>query len=122
MYRASRMLQPKNSPYCYKIFRYVASYNFGDYFKFSVTCVNQTAVIFFSNAMKAFLTEVSNVPFDSTFETVPIQFCQLWTIFVAVGRRTYSCLVNMHIVALIIAKSLKNWDSLAQSRFEIFTN
>ena len=58
------------------------------YFKFSVTCANQTAAIFFSDAIRTFLTQVSNFQFDGTFYTVPIQFCQLWTIFVAVDRHT----------------------------------
>ena len=35
-----------------------------------------------------FLTLITNVQFDGTFYTVPIQFYQLWTVFVAVGRHT----------------------------------
>ena len=58
--------------------------NFGNYFQFSVSCGNQSAGIFISNAMKTLFTEVTNVQFDGTFYTVPIQFCHLWTLFVAV--------------------------------------
>ena len=38
------------------------------------------------------MTEVTNVQFDGTFSTVPTQFCQLWTIFVAVDRHTLSAI------------------------------
>ena len=34
------------------------------------------------------LSEVTNIEFDGTFYTVPIQFTQLWTVFVSVGRHT----------------------------------
>ena len=56
-----------------------------------MTCGNdQTAVVFFSDSckMKGFLSEVTNVQFDGTSFTVPVQFYQLWTIFVAVDRHT----------------------------------
>ena len=34
------------------------------------------------------MAEASNIQFDRTFDTVSIQFYQLWTIFVGVGRHT----------------------------------
>ena len=61
---------------------------FNGYYKFSVAQGSQTAVIFYSDEMMTLLSETTNVQFDGTFQTVPIQFVQLWTIFVAVGRHT----------------------------------
>ena len=73
-----------NSTYCCIFLRHAARYKFWKYFQFSVSCGNQSAGIFISNAMKTLFTEVTNVQFDGTFYTVPIQFCHLWTLFVAV--------------------------------------
>ena len=38
--------------------------------------------------MRTFFNEVTNIQFDGTFFTVPIQFYKLWTILVSVGRHT----------------------------------
>ena len=61
---------------------------FGKYFKFSVTNGDHTGIVFFSEQMIGFLSEVTNIQFDGTFFAVPIQFTQLWTVFVSVGRHT----------------------------------
>ena len=61
---------------------------FGEFHQFSVTSSTDTGVVFFSNEMGTLLAEVINIQFDGTFFTVPTQFSQLWTIFVAVGRHT----------------------------------
>ena len=60
----------------------------GVYHKLTVTRNGQIGVVFFSDQMKTFMPEVTNIKFDGTFFTVPIQFFQLWTIFVFVGRNT----------------------------------
>ena len=82
------MLQPKIPPTASELCAILPTTDFGNYYKFSGTCGNQTAVVFFSDKMNNFLTEVTNIQFDGTFFTVPVQFSQLWTIFVAVGRHT----------------------------------
>ena len=87
-YHARRMLQPKIPPTASEFCAMLPTTAFGDYYKFSVTCGNQTAVVFFSDKMNDFLTEVMNIQFDRTFFALPIQFFQLWTLFVAVGRHT----------------------------------
>ena len=46
------------------------------------------------------MSEITNIQFDVTFFTVPVQFYQLWTIFVAVGRHTLPA-----IHCLLTAKS-----------------
>ena len=38
--------------------------------------------------MKTFLSEATNIQFEGTIQTVPIQFVKLWTIFVAVAGHT----------------------------------
>ena len=63
---------------------------FGKYFQFSVTSGNHTGVVFFSEKMMGFLSDVTNIQFDGTFFTVPIQFTQLWTLFVSVGTVCYT--------------------------------
>ena len=59
---------------------------FGKYFQFSVTSGDHTGVVFFSEKMMGFLSDGTNIQFDGTIFTVPIQFTQLWTLFVSVER------------------------------------
>ena len=130
MYRARRIKIPVDATeFCDML----PGTNFGNYFQFSVVCGNQSAAIFFSDAMRIFLTEVTNVQFDGPFFTVPIQFCQLWTIFVAVGRHTLpaihclmtsksqdlyrSILENLRIKApgFYPSASMSNWEPAARN-------
>ena len=80
LYRARRTLEPKIPLTATDFCEMLATSTFAEHFKFSVTRGSQTAVIFFSDEMKILL--------DGTFQTVPKQIVQLWTIFVAVGRHT----------------------------------
>ena len=86
--------------------------------------------------MKTFLTDVTNVQFDGTFYTVPVQFCQLWTIFVAVGRHSLAaihCLMtsksqelySMILENLVInvpnflpSASMSDWEPAARNAFK----
>ena len=86
MYHARWTLQPKIPQLAYEFSEMLSSTHLGIYNKFNVTCGGQTGVIFFSDQMKTFMAEVTNIQFDGTFHTVPNQFYQLWTIFVSVGR------------------------------------
>ena len=61
---------------------------FGRFHKSTVIANNQTAIICFSDAMKDFIPQISDIQFDGTFFVVPIQFYQLWTLFVTVGNHT----------------------------------
>ena len=56
--------------------------------QFTVARDNQIAVVFYSDKMRTFPSEITNIQFDGTFFTVPVQFSQLWTIFASVGRHT----------------------------------
>ena len=75
------MLQPKILPTASEFCAMLPTTAFGDYYKFSVTCGSQTVVVYFSDKMNNFLTEVTNIQ-------SMVQSFQLWTIFVAVGRHT----------------------------------
>ena len=79
----------------------------GKHLKFSVTNGNQVAVVFFSDEIQALLVEASSIQFDGTFDVVPIQFYQLWTIFISVGRHTVPA-----IHCLMTAKSQELYSSL----------
>ena len=104
------MLQPKIPPTASELCAMLPTTDFGNYYKFSVTCGNQTAVVFFSDKMNNFLTEVTNIQFDGTFFTVPVQFFQLWTIFVAVGRHTLPA-----IHCLMTAKSQDLYQAILEN-------
>ena len=88
MYRARRTLQPKIPLTATEFCNMLLASTFKDHFKYRVVLGSQTAAIFFSDEMKTFLNEATNIQFDGTFQTVPVQFLQLWTIFVSVGRHT----------------------------------
>ena len=45
-------------------------------------------LVWYSDPMNEFLSQVTNIQYDGTFFTVPIQFYQLWTIFISVRRHT----------------------------------
>ena len=64
----------------------------GKHFKSSVTNGHQVAVVFFSDEIQAKLVEAASIQFDGTFAVVPIQFYQLWKIFISVGRHTVSAI------------------------------
>ena len=81
----------------------------GKHFKFSVTNGNQVAVVFFSDEIQALLVEASSIQVDGTFDVVPIQFYQLWTIFISVGRHTVPA-----IHCLMTAKSQVLYSSLLE--------
>ena len=104
------MLGPKIPPTASEFCAMLPAMAFGDYYKFSVTCGNQTAVVFFSDKMTNFLTEVTSIQFNGTFFTVPIQFFQLWTIFVAVGRHTLPA-----IHCLMTAKSQDLYQAILEN-------
>ena len=85
--------------------------------------------------MNNFLTEVTNIHFDGTFFTVPVQFFQLWTIFVAVGRHTlpaihclmtaksqdlYQAILEIIIVNIPLfqpSSSMSDWEPAARIAF-----
>ena len=63
--------------------------SFGQFHRSTVIGINnQIAIICFSDTMMDILTRISNIQFDGTFFAVPIQFYQLWTLFVAFDNHT----------------------------------
>ena len=138
MYRARRTLQPKIPFTAPEFCDMLVASTFNDYYKFSVVQGGQTAVIFYSNEMMTLLSETTNVQFDGTFQTVPIQFVQLWTIFVAVGRHTmpaihclmtsksqelYSAILQdlvTHVPQFQPIASMSDWEPAARNAFKEF--
>ena len=49
---------------------------FGKNYKFRVSVGNEVGVVFFSDPMNEFLSQVTNIQYDGIFFTVPIQFYQ----------------------------------------------
>ena len=60
----------------------------GTFYRCTVSSNNQIAIIFFYDNIRTFLSETSTIQFDGTFYTLPIQFYQLWTVFLTVDRHT----------------------------------
>ena len=88
MYRSRRMLQPKIPTSAVEFSEMLDTTSFGKFFRCSVSINNQTAMIFFSDKVQNILPQISNIQFDGTFYTVPVQFYQLWTIFLTADRYT----------------------------------
>ena len=88
MYRSRRMLQPKIPTNAVEFSEMLATTSFGKFFRCSVSINNQTAMIFFSDKVQNILPQISNIQFDGTLYTVPVQFYQLWTIFLTADRYT----------------------------------
>ena len=138
MYRARRTLQPKIPSSAAEFCEMLATSTFKDYYKFSVTQGIQTAVIFYSDEMITLLIEAENIQFDGTFQTVPIQFYQLWTIFVAVGGHTmpaihclmtgksqelYSAILRdlvLHVPQFQPIASMSDWEPAPRNAFREF--
>ena len=92
MYRSRRTLHPKIPLTALEFCGMLPSTTLGEFHQCSVTSGVDTGVVFYSSEMSTLLAEVTNIQFDGTFYTVPTQFGQLWTIFVAVGRHTLPAL------------------------------
>ena len=139
MYRARRTCQPKIPLTAAEFLDMLGTTALGVHFKLSVSSENQTAVIFFSDEIRALLIEATNIQFDGTFYTVPNQFYQLWTIFVAVGRHTIPavhCLMTAktegiykavldslvaHIPGFKPVASMSDWEQASRNAFnEVF--
>ena len=86
MYRSRRRLQPKIPLTAIEFSVMLPESTFAKRHKFTVTTDNHTAVVFYSQYMKNYLSEISKIQYDGTFYTVPAQFSQLWTIFVVIAR------------------------------------
>ena len=88
MFRARKTVEPRIPQTAFEFSDMITTTSFGKYYKFSVSVGNEIGVIFLSDQMNEFLSQVTNIQYDGTFFTVPIQFYQLWTILISVGRHT----------------------------------
>ena len=134
MYRA-RTLQPKILLTATEFCNMLLASTLKDHLKYRVALGSQTATIFFSDEMKTFLNEATNIQFDGTFQTVLVQFLQLWTIFVSVGRHTMPaihCLMTsksqelytailkdlaVHVPQFQPIASMSDWEPAARNAF-----
>ena len=100
MYRARRRMQPKIPLTADEFSQVLPGSSFDQHHKFTVLIDNNTAVVFASQKMVNLLSEVIHIQFDGTFYTVPLQFYQIWTIFVTVGTKSFPaihCLMNSKV-------------------------
>ena len=88
MFRARKTVEPRIPHTAFEFSDMITTTSFGKYYKFGVSVGNEIGVIFLSDQMNEFLSQVTNIQYDGTFFTVPIQFYQLWTILISVGRHT----------------------------------
>ena len=88
MFLARKTVEPRIPQTAFEFSDTITTTSFGKYYKFSVSVGNEIGVIFLSDQMNEFLSQVTNIQYDGTFFTVPIQFYQLWTILISVGRHT----------------------------------
>ena len=86
--KGARIPEPRIPQTALEFSDMITTTNFAKYYKFHVSVGNEIGVVFFSDPMNDFLSQVTNIQYDGTFFTVPIQFYQLWTIFISVGRHT----------------------------------
>ena len=90
MYLSRRMSQPKIPTNAIEFSEIISTTTFGKFYRSTVSVDYKTAIIFFSEKLKTNLPQIKSIQFDGTFQTVPVQFFQLWTIFITVGRYTLS--------------------------------
>ena len=89
MYRSRRILQPIIQNTATEFSEMLRTTPFGRFHKSTVVSINnETAIIFFSDTMNNFLTRITDIQFDGTFFVLPIQFYQLWTLFVTIDNHT----------------------------------
>ena len=139
MYRARRQIQPKIPLTATEFVEMLSTTSLGAHFKFSVRSGDQIGVVFFSDEMRSILSESTNIQFDGTFYTVPVQFYQLWTIFISIGRYTLPaihCLLSgktqglykailenilIHIPQFTPIATMSDWEAAARNAFkEVF--
>ena len=136
MYRSRRRLQPKVPLTAIEFSVMLPESTFATHHKFTVTTTNHTAVIFYSERMKSYLSEISKIQSDGTFYTVPTQFSQLWTIFVVIDRHALPgihCLMtskDQELYTAILAKihslvpefipeiSISDWEPAPRNAFK----
>ena len=114
MFRARKTLEPKIPQTALEFSDMITTTNFWKYYKFSVSVGNEIGEVFISEPMKDFLSQITNIQYDGTFFTEPIQFYQLWTIFIKVGRHNLPaihCLLtgkNQHLYQAILETISEN--------------
>ena len=93
-------------------------------------------MIFFSDKLYDFISDMNDIQFDGTFQTVPKQFYLLWTILFSVGKHSLPaihCLMTSKEEALYIAvlreikklipqfqpiSTMSDWEQAAKNAFK----
>ena len=81
MYHSRRISQPKIPTNAIEFSEIISTTTFGKFYRSTVSVDYKTAIIFFSDLLKTTLPQIRSIQFDGTFQTVPVQFFQLWTIY-----------------------------------------
>ena len=87
MYRARKTVEPKIPLNASEFGDMIHTITFGKYLKFSVTSGDQTGVVFFSEQMSEFISEVTNIQFDGTFSQYPYNLLNYGE-YLSVGRHS----------------------------------
>ena len=123
MFRARKTVEPRIPQTAFELSYMITTTSFGKYYKSSVSVGNEIGVIFLSDQMNEFLSQVTNIQYDGTFFTVPIQFYRLWTILISVGRHilpAIHCLLtgkSQQLYQAILEKS--DWEAASRNAFRI---
>ena len=139
MYRSRRKTEPKIPLNAGEFSEMLPGTTYAQHHKFTISLATQIAVIFYSEPMMNLLSEITDIQFDGTFYTVPVQFYQLWTIFVVVDRYTLPaihCLMtskSQELYATILDRIFSNlpnfkpttvisdWESAPRNAFKTIT-
>ena len=90
MFRARKLLQPKIPASASEFCQQLPETSFALHLKATITLENRIAIIFFSDHIYEFVNDISSIQFDGTFQTVPKQFYQLWTVFSIIWKTFHS--------------------------------
>ena len=86
MYRCRRKLQPKIPQMLSGLDIQLPGTIFGMHFKASSFRGADSGFIFFSDEITSIMLDIFEICFDGTFFTLPVQFYQLWTIFIVIDQ------------------------------------
>ena len=81
------MLQPKIPQTLSELDIQLPGTIFGMHFKASIFRGDDNGFIFFSDEITSIMLDISEMCFDGAFFTVPVQFYQLWSIFIVIDKR-----------------------------------
>ena len=136
MFRSRRKLQPNIPATALEFSQLLSTTRYAVNVKASVMLNEGIGMIFFSDKLYDFISDMNDIQFESTFQTVPKQFYQLWTILFSVGKHSLPaihCLMTSKEEALYIAvlreikklipqfqpiSTMSDWEQAAKNAFK----